>query len=210
MIVIVSVIILTFFLGMAAGVKLTELIHKMRLKKQEDDILEDRTKQFKEILTKVSTGKSRFKTRVNQTSYISVKLTEHGKVNVVYLMDKKDIAIFKEDKCLYTSDQVDQNLLTDIITAIENRHGWRIEDVVNVLGFVFYREDFEKSFGMKFDDISKSLGMRQQQSDSEIDNIVNNNETKFDIDEVLDKIGKLGIEMLSEEEREFLDNYSKK
>ena len=63
---------------------------------------------------------------------------------------------------------------------------------------------------MKFDDISKSLGMRQQQSDSEIDNIVNNNETKFDIDEVLDKIGKLGIEMLSEEEREFLDNYSKK
>jgi hypothetical protein len=210
MIVIVSVIILTFFLGMAAGVKLTELIHKMRLKKQEDDILEDRTKQFKEILTKVSTGKSRFKTRVNQTSYISVKLTEHGKVNVVYLMDKKDVAIFKEDKCLYTSDQVDQNLLTDIITAIENRHGWRIEDVVNVLGFVFYREDFEKSFGMKFDDISKSLGMRQQQSDSEIDNIVNNNETKFDIDEVLDKIGKLGIEMLSEEEREFLDNYSKK
>ena len=200
MIVIVSVIILTFFLGMAAGVKLTELIHKMRLKKQEDDILEDRTKQFKEILTKVSTGKSRFKTRVNQTSYISVKLTEHGKVNVVYLMDKKDVAIFKEDKCLYTSDQVDQNLLTDIITAIENRHGWRIEDVVNVLGFVFYREDFEKSFGMKFDDISKSLGMRQQQSDSEIDNIVNNNETKFDIDEVLDKIGKLGIEMLSEEE----------
>jgi hypothetical protein len=52
--------------------------------------------------------------------------------------------------------------------------------------------------------------MRQQQSDSEIDNIVNNNETKFDIDEVLDKIGKLGIEMLSEEEKEFLDNYSKK
>jgi hypothetical protein len=203
-------IILTFLLGMAAGVKLTDLIHNMRLKKQEDDILEDRTKQFKEILTKVSTGKSRFKTRVNQTSYISVKLTEHGKVNVVYLMDKKDVAIFKEDKCLYTSDQVDQNLLTDIITAIENRHGWRIEDVVNVLGFVFYREDFEKSFGMKFDDISKSLGMRQQQSDSEIDNIVNNNETKFDIDEVLDKIGKLGIEMLSEEEREFLDNYSKK
>jgi hypothetical protein len=210
MIVIVSVIILTFFIGMAAGVKLTELIHKMRLKKQEDDILEDRTKQFKEILTKVSTGKSRFKTRVNQTSYISVKLTEHGKVNVVYLMDKKDVAIFKEDKCLYTSDQVDQNLLTDIITAIENRHGWRIEDVVNVLGFVFYREDFEKSFGMRFEDISKSLGMRQQQSDSEIDNIVNNNETKFDIDEVLDKIGKLGIEMLSEEEKEFLDNYSKK
>jgi hypothetical protein len=207
---IVSVIILTFFLGMAAGVKLTELIHKMRLKKQEDDILEDRTKQFKEILTKVSTGKSRFKTRVNQTSYISVKLTEHGKVNVVYLMDKKDVAIFKEDKCLYTSDQVDQNLLTDIITAIENRHGWRIEDVVNVLGFVFYREDFEKSFGMRFEDISKSLGMRQQQSDSEIDNIVNNNETKFDIDEVLDKIGKLGIEMLSKEEKEFLDNYSKK
>jgi hypothetical protein len=198
-----------FLLGMAAGVKLSELIYKMRLKKEEGDILKDRTKQFNEILTKVSTGKSRFKTRVNQTSYISVKLTDHGKVNVVYLMDKKDVAIFKEDKCLYTSDLIDDNLISDIIAAIENRHGWRIADVVNVLGFVFYREDFEKSFGMRFEDISSSLGMKPQ-SESEIDNIVNKNETKFDIDEVLDKIGKLGIEMLSKEEREFLDNYSKK
>ena len=198
-----------FLLGMAAGVKLSELIYKMRLKKEEGDILKDRTKQFNEILTKVSTGKSRFKTRVNQTSYISVKLTDHGKVNVVYLMDKKDVAIFKEDKCLYTSDLIDDNLISDIITSIENRHGWRIADVVNVLGFVFYREDFEKSFGMRFEDISSSLGMKPQ-SESEIDNIVNKNETKFDIDEVLDKIGKLGIEMLSKEEREFLDNYSKK
>jgi hypothetical protein len=197
-------------MGMAAGLKLSEFISNKKIQKQNDDILKDRQEQYSEILTKLSTGKTRFKTRVNQTVYISVKLKDHGKVNLLYLMDKKDIAIFKEDKCLYTSDQVDQNLLTDIITSIENRHGWKIEDVVNVLGFVFYREDFEKSFGMKFDDISKSLGMRQQQSDSEIDNIVNNNETKFDIDEVLDKIGKLGIEMLSEEEREFLDNYSKK
>ena len=203
-------IITAFLLGMAAGLKLSEFISNKKIQKQNDDILKDRQNQFNEILTKLSTGKTRFKTRVNQTVYISVKLKDHGKVNLLYLMDKKDIAIFKEDKCLYTSDQVDQNLLTDIITSIENRHGWKIEDVVNVLGFVFYREDFEKSFGMKFDDISKSLGMRQQQSDSEIDNIVNNNETKFDIDEVLDKIGKLGIEMLSEEEKEFLDNYSKK
>jgi hypothetical protein len=197
-------------MGMAAGLKLAEFISNKKIQKQNDDILKDRQNQFNEILTKLSTGKTRFKTRVNQTVYISVKLKDHGKVNLLYLMDKKDIAIFKEDKCLYTSDQVDQNLLIDIITSIENRHGWKIEDVVNVLGFVFYREDFEKSFGMKFDDISKSLGMRQQQSDSEIDNIVNNNETKFDIDEVLDKIGKLGIEMLSKEEKEFLDNYSKK
>jgi uncharacterized protein YneF (UPF0154 family) len=203
-------IITAFIMGMAAGLKLAEFISNKKIQKQNDDILKDRQEQYSEILTKLSTGKTRFKTRVNQTVYISVKLKDHGKVNLLYLMDKKDIAIFKEDKCLYTSDQVDQNLLTDIITSIENRHGWKIEDVVNVLGFVFYREDFEKSFGMKFDDISKSLGMRQQQSDSEIDNIVNNNETKFDIDEVLDKIGKLGIEMLSEEEREFLDNYSKK
>jgi hypothetical protein len=203
-------IITAFLLGMASGLKLAEFISNKKIQKQNDDILKDRQEQYSEILTKLSTGKTRFKTRVNQTVYISVKLKDHGKVNLLYLMDKKDVAIFKEDKCLYTSDQVDQNLLTDIITSIENRHGWKIEDVVNVLGFVFYREDFEKSFGMKFDDISKSLGMRQQQSDSEIDNIVNNNETKFDIDEVLDKIGKLGIEMLSEEEREFLDNYSKK
>ena len=201
--------IITFILGIASGLKLAEFIDNKKIQKQNDDILKDRQKQYSEILTKVSTGKSRFKTRVNQTSYISVKLTDHGKVSVVYLMDKKDIAIFKEEKCLYTSDLVDANLISDIIAEIENRHGWRIADVVNILGFIFYREDFEKSFGMRFEDISSSLGMKPQ-SESEIDNIVNKNETKFDIDEVLDKIGKLGIEMLSKEEREFLDNYSKK
>jgi hypothetical protein len=191
---------------MAAGVKLAEFIANKKIKKENDDILKDRTKQFSEILTKVSTGKSRFKTRVNQTSYISVKLTDHGKVNVVYLMDKKDVAIFKEDKCLYTSDQVDQNLLTDIITSIENRHGWKIEDVVNVLGFVFYREDFEKTFGGKF----KNMNFDSLIQEDELGSIIKENSKKFDLDEILDKISAFGIKVLTPEELEFLDQYGKK
>ena len=205
-------IILTFFLGMAGGIKLSDFINNRKIKKQNDDILKNRQKQFNEILSKVSTGKSRFKTRVNQTVYISVKLSDHGKVNVVYLMDKKDLAIFKEDVCLYTSESIEPSLIENIITTIEDRHSYRIDDIVNILGFIFYREEFEKSFGMKMEDINKSFSIKPQQSnsESEIDNIVNDNMTKFDIDEVLDKIGKVGIEMLSEEEKEFLDNYSKK
>ena len=205
-------IILTFLLGMAGGIKLSDFINNRKIKKQNDDILKNRQKQFNEILSKVSTGKSRFKTRVNQTVYISVKLSDHGKVNVVYLMDKKDLAIFKEDVCLYTSESIEPSLIENIITTIEDRHSYRIDDIVNILGFIFYREEFEKSFGMKMEDINKSFSIKPQQldSDSEIDNIVNDNMTKFDIDEVLDKIGKVGIEMLSEEEKEFLDNYSKK
>jgi hypothetical protein len=205
-------IILTFLLGMAGGIKLSDFINNRKIKKQNDDILKNRQKQFNEILSKVSTGKSRFKTRVNQTVYISVKLSDHGKVNLVYLMDKKDLAIFKEDVCLYTSESIESSLIENIITTIEDRHSYRIDDIVNILGFIFYREEFEKSFGMKMEDINKSFSIKPQQldSDSEIDNIVNDNMTKFDIDEVLDKIGKVGIEMLSEEEKEFLDNYSKK
>lgn len=205
-------IILTFLLGMAGGIKLSDFINNRKIKKQNDDILKNRQKQFNEILSKVSTGKSRFKTRVNQTVYISVKLSDHGKVNVVYLMDKKDLAIFKEDVCLYTSESIEPSLIENIITTIEDRHSYRIDDIVNILGFIFYREEFEKSFGMKMEDINKSFSIKPQQSnsESEIDNIVNDNMTKFDIDEVLDKIGKVGIEMLSEEEKEFLDNYSKK
>jgi len=194
------------------GIILSDFINNRKIKKQNDDILKNRQKQFNEILSKVSTGKSRFKTRVNQTVYISVKLSDHGKVNVVYLMDKKDLAIFKEDVCLYTSESIEPSLIENIITTIEDRHSYRIDDIVNILGFIFYREEFEKSFGMKMEDINKSFSIKPQQldSDSEIDNIVNDNMTKFDIDEVLDKIGKVGIEMLSEEEKEFLDNYSKK
>ena len=44
--------------------------------------------------------------------------------------------------------------------------------------------------------------------EDEMDKIVTENETKFDIDNILDKISKSSYDSLSEDEKQFLNNYS--
>ena len=50
----------------------------------------------------------------------------------------------------------------------------------------------------------------QNDNNSEIENINNINNNKFDIDEILDKISEHGMDVLTMEERLFLDNYGNK
>jgi hypothetical protein len=49
--------------------------------------------------------------------------------------------------------------------------------------------------------------MKENQSD--IQKIINKNNNKLDIDDILDKINSVGIENLSKEEIQFLNNYNK-
>ena len=44
---------------------------------------------------------------------------------------------------------------------------------------------------------------------SDIDKIYKKNKVMFDIDEILDKINKVGIENLTNEEKEFLNNFNR-
>jgi hypothetical protein len=188
--------------------------NKLSEKIAHNKLILDRNKQFKQILEKVNTKKSRFKTRVNNTVYIGVKLEDYGRVDVIYFLDKKEnqLNIFKGDKLIMTSDLVDEELLNEIMTSINRVHYHRIVDVVEILGLVFYREDFERSFGVSFQELKeKSMNMMKSMSEdqSDVQKIINKNNTKLDIDDILDKINKVGIENLTEEEKEFLNNYNK-
>ena len=102
-------------------------------------------------------------------------------------------------------------MVDKIIKEINYRHGYRIDDIVEVLGLVFYRPDFEKSFNVNFQDIKeRAMRMGKEMSEmSDIDKIQKRNKVRFDIDEILDKINKVGIENLTNEEKEFLNNFNK-
>jgi hypothetical protein len=123
-------------------------------------------------------------------------------------MDKSDVAIFQGDTCLYTSESVEQEVILNIIKSINKKFKKNINDTVEVLGFTFYREDFEKTFGGKFKNLN--LDTFNTKDENEIDSIKNENEKKFNIDEILDKISTFGIKILTPEELEFLDEYGKK
>ena len=204
----VTLCIVSFLLGIYFS-KWSQKISKKREKLQK---ISDTNKQYKQVLEKVKTKKSRFKTRINNTVFIGVKLEDYGRVDLLYFLDKNDLSIFKGEKCIMTSADVSTDLMKDLIENINRVHHHKIDDVVEVLGFIFYREDFERNFNVnlkeikeKADHIMKTL----EENQSDIDKIIKHNNDKLDIDEVLDKINKVGIENLTKEELEFLNNYNK-
>jgi|Laugresbdmm110sn_1035088.scaffolds.fasta_scaffold08603_4 hypothetical protein len=207
--------LLILFIGIILGGLLKNWLNKLSEKINQNKLINEKNKQFKQILEKINTKRSRFKTRINNTIYIGIKLEDYGRVDLVYFLDKKELNIFKDDKLIITSDLVSEELLNDITSAIDKVHYYRINDIVEILGLVFYREDFERSIGLSFEEMKdrsskmmKSINdMKENQSD--IQKIINKNNNKLDIDDILDKINSVGIENLSKEEIQFLNNYNK-
>lgn len=202
-------LILMFVFGVSIGGYLQLRLTKRALKIEQEKVAEQKKNKFIELVSKLKTGKSKFKSRVNDMVYISVQLDDLGTVDLIYLMDKDDVAIFQDTKCIYTSDGIDKSIINEVINVIYKLYGKKINDVVEILGFVFYREEFEKSFNIKVEDLKKAnLFANLENETGEIDKIKTDNSKKFNIDEILDKISAFGIASLTIEERLFLDNYS--
>jgi len=199
---------LMFILGFLYA-KFTETIKKnIRNKK----IIEDILIQFKEILENIKKNQAVFISRVNQTVMIDTRLKQHDIVNIVYLMDKKVVCIFKENKCIYTSETIDNDLRDSIIQNIHEKYGSQINDVVEVLGVTISREELESKL-KDFENANPNLDMtifNKEKEMSDVEKIIEENNEKFDIDSILDKINKVGMEKITKEELDFLKTQSKK
>ena len=201
-------IIMVFFSGITLGGIIHKYISDWSEKNKKDHLLSSITKQFKQIQLNITRGKSSFKNRVNNTVFIKSSLEDHGDVDIVYIMDSNisnRISIFQESKCIYTSDSIEKDIIDEISFIIEKRYKKQIEDVVDILGLKFYRPDFEKTFD--FEKAFKDSGIDEH--DSDIEKTQMDNDSRFDIDDVLDKISKEGMESLSDSEKLFLEDYSR-
>ena len=202
------ILIIIFILGFLYA-KLVESVKK-RLKNKR--LLSDGLNQFKEILENIKMGRAVFVSRVNQTIMIDTKLKKYDIVNIVYLMDKRIVCIFKENKCIYTSDIIDSELNDTIISNIHEQYGKEIDDVVEVLGVTISRDELEtkiKDFEDNNKNISFDLNNFKKES-TDIEKIIEENEERFEVDSILDKINKLGMEKITKEELEFLKTQSKR
>jgi len=201
---ILELVIASFIMGMLSYRLLNIFFAKMK----DVNAIKDINNQFKQILSNVISNKSKFVNRINSVVFIKTNLHDYGDVNIVYLLDKRSVSIFMEDKCIYTSDFADKEVINSIVETIDVKYEKNINDVVELLGFIFSREDFEKKFKVKIEDI-KNGKMMDHQMESDINRIIQGNNTKLDMDEILDKISKVGIENLTEEEKNFLNNFNK-
>ena len=203
---VISIYFLVLVLGIYIGVFFNRWSTKLSLKIQEMKLIKDVNEHYLSILNNINNKKTKFKSRVNNTIYIGTKLPDLGKVEVVYLLDKGDVVVFKDKKCILTSELVETSTLEQISNSINMVHYDDINDVIEIMGMLFSRADFEKTFNVNIEDMKNKMNMT---SGSDIDKIIEENEFKFDVDSILDKISKFGIENLSPEEKKFLDNLNK-
>lgn len=202
------ILIIIFILGFLYA----KLVESVKEKLKNKRLLADGLNQFKEILENIKMGRAVFVSRVNQTIMIDTKLKKYDIVNIVYLMDKRIVCIFKENKCIYTSDIIDSELNDTIISNIHEQYGKEIDDVVEVLGVTISRDELEtkiKEFEEKNKNISFDLNNFKKES-TDIEKIIEENEERFEVDSILDKINKLGMEKITKEELEFLKTQSKR
>ena len=139
------------------GYVFSSFIRKVMEKIADDESSKKVNDVYSNLLNNVHDDKTIFTSRINNTISLETLLDGEGKVNIMYMMDKKDIAIFKNDNCIYTSNLVKPDLLDEIITAIDIYHKTKIVDTVNMMGLIFSREEFEKKFNIRVEDMKKGM-----------------------------------------------------
>lgn len=202
--IITRVLIGIFFLYLGWTLKSTHF--KISSMKKEKALIDDIKNQFLQLLNNIKSKKSKFKSRVNQTVYISSTLTDYGNIELVYLMNKEDVAIFKDNKCIYTSVGLDSEVKKNLISTINSVYNNDINNVVEVMGFVFSINEFERTFNVSVKDLQKQQKNIVDMQKSDVDKIVENNSKKLTLDDILDKISKVGFDNLTDDEKNFLNN----
>lgn len=190
--------IISFFLGLFFHFFVSSFISKLK-QKRNDQVIED---YFNEINKVVKSGLSKFITRVNNIVVISTKMNDFGDVAITYNMDTKEIVVMKDNKEILTSDRINLKEKLRLSKTIEDIHSKEIQDVIDIFGQLLNREEFEKSMKETLEKFKIIGDATNQEPESE-------KETKFDIDEILDKINKVGIENLTKEEKDFLNKFNK-
>jgi hypothetical protein len=180
--------------GVVIGCFLT-IVTSFFLKKREDKLKKKNVELlFTEIRDNINFGNSFFSGRVNDSVHIKMNLKSLGNVSVFYFIDKKDVSIFIGNKCIYTSQLVNKDLLSSISYNIESKFHKELNDVVNVFGILIDRKSF----------ISMGGTIKEKESfDENFEDEIN------DLDEILDKINVIGYDNLTLNEKKFLENYGK-
>jgi hypothetical protein len=160
---------------------------------------------FKQILTNLQNGKGKFISRINNTVQIDTKIKSEGKINMVFFIDKNDISIFKDGNCVYTNQNIDQDIINSITSMIWSRFSDRISDVVQLYNNVMDRKSFMKL-------VSQAKTEVQVFNLDENGNIVDpiNHFQKDEpptLDGILDRINQVGYDGLTQTEKDFLKNH---
>lgn len=200
----------TFILGIIWGIVIYHLSISIKNKVNNKKLLNDISDKFLEVLNNLKSKKALFISRINNTVVIDMRIKELDVVNLIYLIDKNIVCIFKDNQCLYTTDSINKGLQSDILNELNDKFNKEINDVIDVMGMVISKEEFQNKIKEISNLAKNNINIEELLKDkNETETIEDDNESKHDIDEILDKINKHGLKSLNYSEIDFLNNYSK-
>lgn len=202
--------ILTYALTFMTGFVLANIAMKISNNAKIKGAVDKCSHQFEEALKNIKSGNSKFMSRINNTVIIDTKTNDLGEINIVYIIDKGMVCIFKNNLCLYTSDIINPMMRENIILNICEKYKNEIDDTVELFGVVISRKELHEKYEELNEKInSGEIDIKGGESNMIEEIIKAGNKISLDIDQILDKINEVGLEKLSEEEKEFLNNYNK-
>lgn len=185
----------TLLIGVFIGVFITLTFIFSSIKIKEQKVKKQNQSIYQEILDKVNSDDVTFGSRINNTVQLNTNIKSEGEVQIMYFLDKKEIAIFRGNDCLYTSILIENNVLDKISTAIWGKFSNQINDIVFLSNNAFDKKTFVVISGLN-QNIDLNTG-------EIIDDVFTNS---YNLDDILDKINKVGYDNLTEAEKEFLKN----
>jgi len=190
-------ILLGVIIGIAAGMLASNRMQKSYILKTEKDLKDSENAIFTEIIESIDSGRVKFINRVNDSAAFGLLIPTMGKIEIIYFLDKIDIAIFQRGFCVRDSGNVDEDLVSEICLKLNSKFYKDINDVTNIMGNIVDNKTLKKVSGVWSSASISGFGLPQ--IETEIEEV-------FNVDEILDQISKGGIESLSKGQREFLDN----
>jgi len=175
--------IIAFLIGIYLGTELLLFTIKRANKKSQDKI----ETIFVSILNNIKSIK--FSQRVHH--YVQFKVEKYL---LVYILDKKELAIFDGESCIANSTQIDKQISDKLIKYLDSNFKKEINDDLIDVGGYFVSQSY-------IDEVNKSF--------TEMDLSDENYEEELNLDDILDKINNSGINSLTEKELEFLNNWGK-
>lgn len=184
--IIILALLVGIFIGFFAFLGLLKLNTWYELKKLKDDY----NTTYLEVLEIIGSNSLKFMNRYNSNVTFRANLKKHGKVEIIFLMDKKDLTIFKNGECIYSSFYTDKKIVTDICSKLETSFSRELTDCVQVMGNIIDRRTITKlNPNIEFPPAFPVVEQPQ-----------------LTMDDILDKINEVGIDNLTPDEKEFLKN----
>lgn len=200
-----------FILGTVFGILISALGFILLDKIKIYNLKSEYKSVFTEVYQSIGTKSMRFLNRVNQNAIFKVRTKSFGIFDMIVFLDKNQISLFKNQKMIYTSALdnklvlVSTELIDKIIGDIDIEYP-QMHDLVAVSGSMIDRKTFDTMISnTRIDSQNQNVNFTEDQikeDDEEEDENLN-------LDSILDKINKVGMNGLTEKELKYLKDQSK-